>query len=82
MLLGILRGSPPYFERFKKDVFAMIRQLGKVTICRDPLQITNSPKKDDTDMCTGIVLNNQESQSTCQLADFACFNFIEIKSYE
>ena len=26
-----LRGSPPYFERCKKDLFAMIRQLGKPT---------------------------------------------------
>ena len=26
-----LRGSPPYFEKCKKDLFAMIRQLGKPT---------------------------------------------------
>ena len=26
-----LRGSPPYLERCKKDLFAMIRQLGKPT---------------------------------------------------
>jgi len=27
-----LMGSPPYFERCKKDLFAMMRQLGKPTI--------------------------------------------------
>jgi hypothetical protein len=27
-VLRNLRGSPPYFERCKKDLFAMIRQLG------------------------------------------------------
>ncbi len=30
-VLRNLRGSPPYFERCKKDLFAMIRQLGKPT---------------------------------------------------
>ena len=30
-VLRNLRGSPPYFERCKKDVFAMIRQLGNPT---------------------------------------------------
>ena len=29
--LKTVRGSPPYFERAKKDVFAMIRQLGPAT---------------------------------------------------
>ena len=27
-----LRGSPPYFEKAKKDIFAMIRQLGPATL--------------------------------------------------
>ena len=30
--LRALRGSPPYFEKAKKDLFAMIRQLGPVTL--------------------------------------------------
>ena len=30
--LRALRGSPPYFEKAKKDVFAMIRQLGPATL--------------------------------------------------
>ena len=30
--LRALRGSPPYFERPKKDIFAMIRQLGPATL--------------------------------------------------
>jgi len=30
-VLRNLRGSPPYFEKCKKDLFAMIRQLGKPT---------------------------------------------------
>ena len=30
--LRALRGSPPYFERAKKDIFAMIRQLGPATL--------------------------------------------------
>lgn len=30
-VLGNLRGSPPYFEKCKKDLFAMIRRLGKPT---------------------------------------------------
>ena len=30
-VLRNLRGSPPYFERCKKDLFAMIRQLGNPT---------------------------------------------------
>ncbi|CAB4033744.1 Hypothetical predicted protein, partial [Paramuricea clavata] len=30
-VLRNLRGSPPYFERCKQDLFAMIRQLGKPT---------------------------------------------------
>lgn len=30
--LRVLRGSPPYFEKAKKDLFAMIRQLGSATI--------------------------------------------------
>ena len=30
-VLRNLRGSPPYFEKCKKDVFAMIRQLGNPT---------------------------------------------------
>ena len=30
-VLRDLRGSPPYFERCKKDLFAMIRQLGNPT---------------------------------------------------
>ena len=29
--LRALRGSPPYFEKAKKDLFAMIRQLGSAT---------------------------------------------------
>ena len=33
--LKALRGSPPYFEKAKKDLFAMIRQLGPATLfCR------------------------------------------------
>ena len=31
IVLRNLRGSPPYFEKCKKDLFAMIRQLGKPT---------------------------------------------------
>ena len=27
-----LRGSPPYFEKAKKDLFAMIRQLGPASL--------------------------------------------------
>ena len=30
--LRALGGSPPYFEKAKKDIFAMIRQLGPVTL--------------------------------------------------
>ena len=30
--LNALRGSPPYFEKAKKDLFAMIRQLGTATL--------------------------------------------------
>ncbi|XP_078345269.1 uncharacterized protein LOC144630776 [Oculina patagonica] len=30
--LRALRGSPPYFEKAKKDLFAMIRQLGTATL--------------------------------------------------
>ena len=30
--LRALRGSPPYFEEAKKDIFAMIRQLGPATL--------------------------------------------------
>lgn len=30
--LKSLRGSPPYFEKVKKDLFAMIRQLGPATL--------------------------------------------------
>ena len=30
--LRALRGSPPYFEKAKKDIFAMIRQLGAATL--------------------------------------------------
>ena len=30
--LRALRGSPPYFEKAKKDIFAMIRQLGSATL--------------------------------------------------
>ena len=29
-LLNALRGSPPYLEKAKRDLFAMIRQLGSV----------------------------------------------------
>ena len=32
MFLRALRGSPPYFEKAKKDLFAMIRQLGPATL--------------------------------------------------
>ena len=31
MLLSTLRGSPPYFDPAKKDIFAMLRQLGPAT---------------------------------------------------
>ena len=30
--LKTLRGSPPYFEKAKKDLFAMIRQLGAASL--------------------------------------------------
>ena len=30
--LNALRGSPPYFEKAKRDLFAMIRQLGPATL--------------------------------------------------
>ena len=30
--LNTLRGSPTYFEKAKKDLFAMIRQLGPATL--------------------------------------------------
>ena len=30
--LRALRGSPPYFEKAKKDIFAMIRQLGSALL--------------------------------------------------
>ena len=30
--LRALRGSPPYFEKAKKDILAMIRQLGSATL--------------------------------------------------
>ena len=30
--LRALRGSPPYFEKAKKNLFAMIRQLGQATL--------------------------------------------------
>ena len=30
--LRALRGSPPYFEKAKKYIFAMIRQLGPATL--------------------------------------------------
>ena len=32
--LRALRGSPPYFEKAKKDLFAMIQQLGPATLFR------------------------------------------------
>ena len=32
IFLRILRGSPPYFERAKKDLLAMIRQLGPASL--------------------------------------------------
>ena len=40
--LRALRGSPPYFEKAKKDIFAMIRQLGSASlfcsfICRNAM---------------------------------------------
>ena len=31
-LLKALRGLPPYFEKNKKDLFAMIRQLGPAAV--------------------------------------------------
>ena len=35
--LRALRGSPPYFEKAKRDLLAMIRQLGPATLfCRKP----------------------------------------------
>lgn len=30
--LRALRGSPPYFEKVKKDLFAMIRRLGPASL--------------------------------------------------
>ncbi|CAB4033756.1 Hypothetical predicted protein, partial [Paramuricea clavata] len=30
--LRAVRGSPPYFEKAKKDIFAMIRQLGSASL--------------------------------------------------
>ena len=30
--LGALRGSSPYYEKAKKDIFAMIRELGPATL--------------------------------------------------
>ena len=30
--LNAFRGSPPYFQKAKKDLFAMIRQLGPATL--------------------------------------------------
>ena len=30
--LRALRGSPPYFEKAKRDIFAMIRQLGRASL--------------------------------------------------
>ena len=30
--LSALRGSPPYFEKAKRDIFAMIRQLGPASL--------------------------------------------------
>ncbi len=30
--LRALRGSPPYFEKAKRDIFAMIRQLGPASL--------------------------------------------------
>ena len=32
MFLNALRGSPPYLEKAKRDLFAMIRQLGSSTL--------------------------------------------------
>ena len=32
MFLNALRGSPPYLEKAKRDLFAMIRQLGSATL--------------------------------------------------
>ena len=29
---GVKRNSPPYFEKFKKDVLGMVRQLGLPTL--------------------------------------------------
>ena len=31
-LINALRGSSPYFEKAKRDLFAMIRQLGPATL--------------------------------------------------
>ena len=42
--LRALRGSPPYFEKAKKDLFAMIRQLGPATLfCSFSSAETKSP---------------------------------------
>jgi hypothetical protein len=30
--LRAVRGSPPYFEKAKKDIFAMVRQLGSASL--------------------------------------------------
>ena len=37
-ILNALQGSPPYCEKTKKDLFAMIRQLGPASLfCSEPV---------------------------------------------
>ena len=43
-VLKALRGSPPYFENAKKDIFAMIRQLGPATLFFNFSSVDTSPK--------------------------------------
>jgi hypothetical protein len=50
-VLRNLRGSPPYFEKCKKDLFAMIRQLGKPTwYCSFSAAETRWPYQEITEM--------------------------------
>ena len=51
--LRVLRGSPPYFEKAKKNIFAMIRQLGSASLfcSSSSVETMVSPVKDTWATC-------------------------------
>ena len=73
--LRALRGSPPYFEKAKKDIFAMIRQLGPASLfCSFSSAETQWPhllrilgKLVDNKEYTDTELENLNWQEKCRL---------------